>query len=141
MTQPVASSPTIRNSRCQHRFVNRKRCTMSTRNYDSFCPPHAKLHRIEATATELTANLDQFRSVAELHDFLSRLLLLVAQNKISPRRAAVLAYITNQLLRTIHTMESDAAAAVKKQPVQIIIDVERPGRPSYDDPPDPPPSF
>ena len=114
---------------------------MSTRNYNSFCPPHAKAHQIEATATELTANLDKFKSVAELHDFLSRLLLLLAQNKISPRRAAVLAYITNQLLRTIHTMESDAAAAAKKQPVQIIIDVERPGRPSYDDPPDSPPSF
>jgi hypothetical protein len=67
--------------------------------------------------------------------------LLVAQNKISPRRVAVLAYITNQLLRTIHAMESDAAAAAKKQPVQIIIDVERPGGPNYDDPPDSPPTF
>ncbi len=87
----------------------------------------------EATATELTANFDKFQSVAELHDFLSRLLLLLAQDKISPRRAAVLAYITNQRLRTINDMQSQADAALKKQPVQIIIDVHRPGYPVYDD--------
>jgi hypothetical protein len=102
MTQPASTSVNTNTSRCQFRFANRKRCRMSTRNYDNFCPPHAKAHQIEATATELTANLDKFKSVAELHDFLSRLLLLLAQNKISPRRAAVLAYITNQLLRTIN---------------------------------------
>jgi thiamine pyrophosphate-dependent acetolactate synthase large subunit-like protein len=133
MTQPASTSVNTNTSRCQFRFANRKRCRMSTRNYDNFCPPHAKAHQIEATATELTANLDKFKSVAELHDFLSRLLLLLAQNKISPRRAAVLAYITNQLLRTINEMQSQADAAQKKQPVQIIIDVDRPGAPVYDD--------
>ena len=136
MTQPanasVNTSANTNKSRCQFRFANRKRCRMSTRNYDNFCPPHAKAHQIDATATELTANLDKFKSVAELHDFLSRLLLLLAQNKISPRRAAVLAYITNQLLRTINEMQSQADAAKKNQPVQIIIDVERPGAPVYD---------
>jgi hypothetical protein len=110
---------------------------MSTRNYDSFCPPHAKARQIEATATELTANLDKFKSLAELHDLLSRLLLLLAQNKISPRRAVVLAYITNQLLRTINNLQNAADAALKKQPVQIIIDVDRPGNPVYDDPSNP----
>jgi len=141
MTQPANASVSTSTARCQFRFSNRKRCRMSTRNYDSFCPPHAKAHQIEATATELTANLDKFKSVAELHDFLSRLLLLLAQNKISPRRAAVLAYITNQLLRTINEMQSQADAAQKKQPVQIIIDVDRPGKPVYDDPSDPPTGF
>ena len=133
MTQPASTSVNTNTSRCQFRFANRKRCRMSTGNYDNFCPPHAKAHQIQATATELTANLDKFKSVAELHDFLSRLLLLLAQNKISPRRAAVLAYITNQLLRTINEMQSQADAAQKKQPVQIIIDVDRPGYPVYDD--------
>ncbi len=131
MTQPANTSVNTSTSRCQFRFSNRKRCRMSTHNYASFCPPHAKAHQIEATATELTANLDKFKSVAELHDFLSRLLLLLAQNKISPRRAAVLAYITNQLLRTINDMQSQADATLKKQPVQIIIDVDRPGKPAY----------
>ena len=32
--------------------------------------------------------------------FLAKLIILQAQNRISTRRAAVLAYITNQLLRT-----------------------------------------
>jgi hypothetical protein len=137
MSPPTNASVTTGTSRCQFRFSNRKRCRMSTRNYDSFCPPHAKARQIEATATELTANLDKFKSLAELHDLLSRLLLLLAQNKISPRRAVVLAYITNQLLRTINNLQNAADAALKKQPVQIIIDVDRPGNPVYDDPSNP----
>jgi hypothetical protein len=89
---------------------------------------HAKVHQIEATATELTANLDKFQSVAELYDFLSGPLLLLAQNKISPR-ADVLAYLTNQLLRNSTNMQNEADAALKKQPAWIIIDVGRPAIP------------
>ena len=126
MTQPANTPVNTTKSRCQFRFSNRKRCRMSTRNYANFCPPHAKAHQIETTATELTANLGKFQSVAELHDFLARLLLLLAQNKISPRRAAVLAYITNQLLRTINDMQSQADATLKKEPARIVIDMPRP---------------
>jgi hypothetical protein len=133
MTQPLSTSTNTSTARCQFRFSNRKRCRMSTRNYDHFCPSHAKAQQIAATATELTANLDKFKSVEELHDFLSRLLLLLAQNKISPRRAAVLAYITNQLLRTITEIQSQADAAAKKKPIQIVIDVPRPDYATHDD--------
>jgi len=49
-------------------------------------------------------------------------LLLLAQNKISPRRASVLAYITNQLLRTVVVINHK----VSREPEQIIVDVARP---------------
>jgi thiamine pyrophosphate-dependent acetolactate synthase large subunit-like protein len=133
MTQPANTSVNTSASRCQFRFANRKRCRLSTRNYDSFCPSHAKAHQIESTATELTANLNKLKSVEELHDFLARLLLLLAQNKISPRRAAVLAYITNQLLRTIHEMQAQADAARKNDSARIVIDMPRPNYAAHDD--------
>ncbi len=142
--QPKHTSSNSTKQRCQHRFANRKRCMMSTLHQDPLCPAHAKLQRVEETATELTANLTTFKSAEELNDFLSRLLLLLAQNKISPRRAAVLAYITNQLLRTvavIHQRNAEAQAALKaadeKEVRRIVIDMERP---NHDDP-DPTPEY
>ena len=45
--------------------------------------------------------------------FLAKLIILQAQNRISTRRAAVLAYITNQLLRTfaaIKRVQAEQAA-------------------------------
>ena len=47
--------------------------------------------------------------------FLAKLIILQAQNRISTRRAAVLAYITNQLLRTfaaIKRVQAEQAAEV-----------------------------
>ena len=49
------------------------------------------------TPASLTGDLNEFPSAIPINDFLARLILLLAENKISPRRAAVLAYITNQL--------------------------------------------
>src|SRR6266404_3188117 len=61
---------------------------------------------------------------AQINDFLARLLLLLAQDKISTRRAAVLAYITNQLLRTLPAI----AKEVNAEPTQIIFDMPGPDR-------------
>ena len=76
-------------------------------------------------ASTLTANLDDFTSAAQINNFLSRLLLLLAQDKIATRRAAVLAYITNQLLRTLHAIAKEENA----EP-QVILDMQmrNPGR-------------
>jgi hypothetical protein len=75
-------------------------------------------------ASTLTANLDDFTSAAQINDFLSRLLLLLAQDKISTRRAAVLAYITNQLLRTLPAIAKEENA----EPTSFIFDAPRPER-------------
>jgi hypothetical protein len=62
-------------------------------------------------------------------------LLLLAQNRISARRAAVLAYITNQLLRTLSAMEKETAAEdPKNAPVQIIWDLPCPPHEQRDQP-------
>ena len=82
----------------------------------------------------LTGGLEEFTSPASINEFLSRLLLLLSQNRISPRRAAVLAFITSQILRTIAVMEAAAARNEKNRPVNIIWDLPCPPREQIPDP-------
>jgi len=80
-----------------------------------------------------------FRSAIPINDFLARLLLLLAENKISPRRAAVLAYITNQLLRTLPAIGRELnPTADPNAPAQIIFDMPSPER---DREPQPEPTY
>ena len=126
-----ASKPSFINnsSRCVHFYPNGRRCRLSATNLNShFCSAHARLPQNSPdpadVACTLTANLDDFTSAAQINDFLSRLLLLLAQDKISTRRAAVLAYITNQLLRTLPAIAKEENA----EPTSFIFDAPRPQR-------------
>ncbi len=62
----------------------------------------------------LTAGLTEFTSAEPVNEFLSRLLLLLGQNRISPRRAAVLAYIATQILRTIVVLDREGRHAYEQ---------------------------
>src|SRR5882724_6189254 len=109
------------------------RCRLIGFGTQPFCPKHTQLlvpPPPDATeiASTLTVNLDDFTSAAQINDFLSRLLLLLAQDKISTRRAAVLAYITNQLLRTLPAIAKEENA----EPTQIIFDMPGPDRTEHD---------
>ncbi len=133
MTQQMAKPSFINNSaRCTYRFANGKRCRLSGSNIDSaFCPSHASLPENQRepadTAAFLTTDLKEFRSAIPINDFLARLLLLLAENKISPRRAAVLAYITNQLLRTLPAIDRELNPKEDpNQPPEIICDMPGP---------------
>jgi hypothetical protein len=133
MTQQTAKPNFLNTSaRCTHRFANGKRCRLSASNLDSpYCPSHAKLPENQAepaqTAASLTADLKEFRSAIPINAFLARLLLLLAENKISPRRAAVLAYITNQLLRTLPAIDRELNPQEDPDaPVEVICDIPGP---------------
>jgi len=135
MNQHTAKPSFINNSsRCNHRFANGMRCRLLTLGADSsYCANHAR--RVEnqresaGTAASLTADLKEFRSALPINDFLARLLLLLAENKISPRRAAVLAYITNQLLRTLLAIDRELNPKEDPNaPVEIIFDMPGPQR-------------
>jgi hypothetical protein len=107
----VSSDTIVAFSRCRHTYVNGKRCRLLPPDQDSaFCIRHSKLpeNQINPDNTaNLTAGLTEFTSAQPVNEFLSRLLLLLGQNRISPRRASVLAYIANQILRTIAAMERE----------------------------------
>ena len=117
--------------RCQFRTPSGKRCRFNASSSDStFCEAHSGLaenHRqADDLSATLTAGLGEFKSPAAINDFLSRLLLLLSQDRISARRAAVLAYITNQLLRTVTAMDAAAPHDPKTPRVNIIWDLPRP---------------
>jgi hypothetical protein len=129
--KPAKSNSINHSSRCRHRFANGMRCRLPASDANSFCASHAKLsenvREPADLAATLTAGLTEFTSASHINDFLARLLLLLAQNRISPRRAAVLAYITNQLLHTLPAIEREATAAdPKNKPPVIIWDMPRP---------------
>ena len=134
MTQQIANSISINNSaRCAHRFPNGKRCRLFAALDANYCSIHAKLpqnmQEPAETALILTADLKEFRSAIPINEFLARLLLLLAENKISARRAAVLAYITNQLLRTLPAIDRELNPTEDPDKVtQLIFDAPRPER-------------
>jgi len=97
-------------SRCHYRFPNAKRCRLPGADSQlGLCLPHftlsaaAELSRrhahddAEDFSAELLGQPSELTSTVQVKQFLSRLLLLVTSGRISPRRAAVLVYITNQL--------------------------------------------
>jgi hypothetical protein len=97
-------------SRCHHRFPNGKRCRLPGADSQlGLCLRHFTLSAAAALfrkhahddsedfSVELLGSPSELTSAIEVKTFLSRLLVLVTSGRISPRRAAVLVYITNQL--------------------------------------------
>lgn len=134
MSQKSAKSASAHDlPRCQHEFANGSRCRLHVPAADSlFCPSHAKLAENQREAEDLaslTVGLSEFKSAVPINIFLARLLLLLAEQRVSPRRAAVLAYITNQLLRTLPALDREANPHPgPARPLNIIWDMPCPDR-------------
>ena len=97
--------------RCQYRYANGKRCRLSgSKPHLGFCSHHFSLSNSGASqhsyddsedlTSELLPELSELHSAINIKQFLARLLALVTKGRISPRRAAVLSYITNQLIHS-----------------------------------------
>ncbi len=90
-------------ARCQHRTPNGRQCrTPLTSAHATLCQRHAAALRDDShdLSALLASELPKKKSAADIHFQLSNLSLL-QQGRISPRRAAVLAYISSLLLRTL----------------------------------------
>jgi len=128
----VSSLPRVSpEGRCHHRFINGTRCRLLVPNAESlFCRTHSQLPEREHAPVDLsatlTAGLTEFKSAVPINEFLSRLLLLQAEDRISPRRAAVMAYTCNLILRTLPAIEHE----VHPEDVEprIILDMPCPNR-------------
>jgi hypothetical protein len=113
MNQKQVNSNSINDSsRCEHRFINGTRCRLLVPNAESlFCRNHAQLpehdHAPVNLSATLTAGLTEFKSAVPINEFLSRLLHLQAEDRIPPRRAAVMAYTCNLILRTLPAIEHE----------------------------------
>jgi hypothetical protein len=127
-------------SLCHHRTVSGRRCRLRVLNPEShLCFRHAQLRQKKRHAADLAGDLagqlTEFTTAADLNTFLSRLLLLQAHDRIAPRRAAVMAYTCNLLLRTLPAMDREVNG--DDDHVTIIVDGPRPDRsqePDYSPP-------
>jgi hypothetical protein len=107
--------------RCQHLTNQGRRCRLAAQPDSRFCARHEDPAQAGIETDLLTAFADGKESLAcisALHDFLGRLLVLQVQNRISPRRAAVMAYNVNLMLRTVLTAARNRnAAKTSRHPV------------------------
>ena len=111
MTRKFAKSGNNKDlSRCRHISPSGRRCRLSVCSQSRFyCRNHAHLQppagAVIDLSAELTAGLKKLTSASDINKFISKLLALIAQDRISPRRASVLVYACNLLLRTLPAIE------------------------------------
>ncbi len=124
MTARLASTnPEIR---CRYRSSSGRRCRAAIQNRRlDFCPKHAaSLPTAQPGANflqRLTTDCDEFTTAMGIHNSLSELYKLLAADLISARRAAVLAYIANLMLRTIPVVHSEIDSKSENQPLRLDV--------------------
>ena len=135
MNPETSSSTTITSStplHCQYRSASGRRfCRMAVSDPDSgLCSRHAALLQKDLDHADLAAcligDVQEFRSAADINHSLGELYKLQARNKITPRRAAVMAYTANLLLRTLPAIALETIPPSHQR--RIIIDMPEPDR-------------
>jgi hypothetical protein len=135
--EPAKVVPASDSNCCQYRFSNGKRCRLpGSKPHLGLCSHHFSLSNPGASqqtfndsedlSADLLPELSEFAAGIDIRQFLARLLTLVTQGRISPRRASVLAYITNQLLHSHRVITLESTSAKSEQ--RIIIDMPGPDR-------------
>ena len=130
------SAPINDPNRCQRRTITGKRCRLRIVDPRSgLCFRHSSLASDAAKASDLRTTLagdvTQFEDAQSVNKFLSNLLILLAEDRVSPRRGAVMAYTCNLILRTlsVHIQELDAYGDDEPDNVRVDFgDLPRPDR-------------
>ena len=131
MTHKSANSNSLNeSSRCQHRTASKRRCRLRVVDaHSGLCFRHAQLRlqhlEVPDLSSDLVGNLTDFKSAADINQVLSKLLILLSQNRVGPRRAAVIAYVTSLLLRTLPAIEHE-----DDEKTVIVWDIPLPDRSS-----------
>jgi hypothetical protein len=103
-------------TRCQHRTTSGRRCKLTVMAPGApFCFTHTKEFNRADTLNLKTALLtghQGFQTAQGINNSLRNLYILLANNYISPRRAAVLAFINSLQLRTLPAIDADQAAGI-----------------------------
>jgi len=108
--------------RCIHRTPAGRQCRRFAADaHSALCPQHrAEQNQVQAADhyLHLTRRFHDFQTAQGINHSLHNLYELLAQNRISTRRAAVLSYISSLLLRTI---DADNAAGIKFPPKMLPV--------------------
>jgi hypothetical protein len=105
-----SSSRTNNSARCQHRTAAGRQCRTLANNPSSGLCPYHSVSLDQDNADFLPAVTEQacrFQNAQGINNSLAALFTLVAQGRISPRRASVLAYIGSLLLRSLTAIDND----------------------------------
>ena len=129
-------------TRCRAENRSGSRCRRHA-EANGLCPRHAVQFTTAGSPEDrdlsayFSCPTNEFNSAVQINAFLSTVAHLVVKNEISARRAAVLAYITNQLLRTLPEIDRETGA--DEPPINF--DFSRPrSRPDDDSGPESSPS-
>src|SRR5713226_660488 len=111
--KPKKVTPVVLSARCTYRTDTGRRCRLSVSDaHSSLCRQH-RAEQIQEQAADhhlqLVRNFEGFQTAQGINHSLKHLYELLAQNRISPRRAAVLSYISSLLLRTLPQIDADTA--------------------------------
>ena len=132
MTKPSTSA--IPSSYCLYRSPAGRQCrqlacTASLGLCEKHAGPQFASRQPDDFRKILTHDTDEFTTAMGIHNSISELYKLLAADLISARRAAVLAYIANLLLRTIPIVHSELDPDSSKDSVRIDFgDLPRPKR-------------
>ena len=122
---PQSSSTDAKGAnRCTFRFPNGSRCRLSVLDTSArLCFGHAKLQLEQRDMADLLGGQPaEFKTPEQINDLLSKVVLLLAQSRISPRRAAVITYACSLLLRSVVVMDRQSS----EDDPRIIFDLPRP---------------
>jgi hypothetical protein len=101
-------NPVISTARCQHRTAAGRQCrSLASDPSSELCPHHAATAREQDFREVLTRDAFDFQRPQGVNNSLGALYNLVAEGRISPRRASVLAHISSLLLRTLPAIDYD----------------------------------
>ena len=112
-------------NRCAYVSHSGRRCRANSADpLLGLCRKHAAQIAIDPDSADLSLNLfgegtPAFGSVEEINSVLTNLVVLVAQGRISSRRAGVIVYALSFVLRGLQVIDKKAADA----PVEIIMDI------------------
>lgn len=122
--QPPAAKP-----HCRHRVRTGAYCRLPVSDPKTgLCFRHASLRLQEVDSGDLSealvCGIKDFHSAVDINHVLGELYKLLAANKISPRRGAVMAYTCSLLLRTLPAIDEE----LNPDDDQILFDLPRPKR-------------
>ena len=108
--KPKSPSSDFTSERSQHRTRTGRQCRSLVADANSsFCAVHAASEPgdSEDFVVALTERACRFQNAQGINYSLGALYTLLAQGRISPRRASVLAYISNLLIRSLTAIDND----------------------------------
>jgi hypothetical protein len=130
-TQPSESTPSTRQTtrsaraenRCRARNRDNTRCRHHADPFSRLCPKHSLRPTDLPEDTDLShkfgPEMDDLSTAVHINAFLTTLVQCVVKNEISARRAAVIGYLTNQIIRTLPPSNTNSIHPPTKLPSSL----------------------